>query len=109
MRISVACVTADLQQYYTELDLAVGATIYEALLATGWLDDAKFADFATWCVQNRTNEPNHKAWRVGIFSQKKRLDTPLAEGDRVEIYRPLNIEPMAKRKALSKKSRSECS
>lgn len=30
---------------------------------------------------------------VGIFSKPCKLDTPLREGDRVEIYRPLIADP----------------
>lgn len=43
---------------------------------------------------------------VGIFSKKCRLDTQLKQGDRVEIYRPLIIDPKAARRlrALSRKS-----
>ncbi|HEX7370212.1 MAG TPA: RnfH family protein [Rhodanobacteraceae bacterium] len=36
--------------------------------------------------------------RVGIFSRKMRLDTPLRDGDRVEVYRPLKIDPKEARR-----------
>lgn len=36
-------------------------------------------------------------YQVGIFSQKIDWDTPLKTGDRLEIYRPLTINPMQKR------------
>jgi putative ubiquitin-RnfH superfamily antitoxin RatB of RatAB toxin-antitoxin module len=35
---------------------------------------------------------------VGIFSRKVALDTPLATGDRVEIYRPLAVDPKEARR-----------
>ncbi|UZA62756.1 RnfH family protein [Moraxella bovis] len=35
-------------------------------------------------------------------AKKKRLDTVLSNGDRVEIYRPLSYDPMARRKCKSK-------
>lgn len=35
---------------------------------------------------------------VGIFSRKASMDQPLQEGDRVEIYRPLLIDPKERRK-----------
>ena len=61
--------------------------------------------FWHWVQNNLDNSPNHKSWYVGIFlAKKKRLDTILLAGDRIEIYRPLTINPMAKRKALSKKN-----
>lgn len=31
--------------------------------------------------------------RVGVFGQVRPLATPLRDGDRVEIYRPLRIDP----------------
>jgi hypothetical protein len=36
--------------------------------------------------------------KVGIFGKAATLDTLLAEGDRVEIYRPLIADPKAARK-----------
>ena len=40
--------------------------------------------------------------KVGIFSQVKTLDTPVRDGDRVEIYRSLIIDPKeARRKRAS--------
>jgi len=35
---------------------------------------------------------------VGIFGQRARRDTVLADGDRVELYRPLKIDPMQARR-----------
>ncbi|MGB0682314.1 MAG: RnfH family protein [Magnetovibrionaceae bacterium] len=31
--------------------------------------------------------------KVGIFGKVAKLDKPLAEGDRVEIYRPITADP----------------
>ncbi len=39
---------------------------------------------------------------VGIFSQKISLDTPLRDGDRIEIYRPLIIDPKEARRRRAK-------
>jgi putative ubiquitin-RnfH superfamily antitoxin RatB of RatAB toxin-antitoxin module len=36
--------------------------------------------------------------RVGIFGELKQLTDVLSEGDRVEIYRPLNKDPMLARR-----------
>lgn len=36
---------------------------------------------------------------VGVFSQRRALDDPLDDGDRVEIYRPLIIDPKRARRA----------
>ena len=36
--------------------------------------------------------------KVGIFGRRVELDTPLADGDRVEIYRPLAMDPKERRR-----------
>lgn len=36
--------------------------------------------------------------RLGVFSRPVAPDYPLREGDRVEIYRPLGLDPMAARR-----------
>ena len=35
---------------------------------------------------------------VGVFSQRRTLADPLQDGDRVEIYRPLEIDPQQARR-----------
>ncbi len=40
---------------------------------------------------------------VGIFSRIVSLDTPVKPGDRVEIYRPLSLDPMEIRRQRAKK------
>lgn len=41
--------------------------------------------------------------KVGIFSQVCKLDTVLKQNDRVEIYRPLLIDPMQARRQRAAK------
>ncbi len=90
------------KQYYAEMEVPQGTTIHEALMLSSWLDLPDLSEFRAWCSSNMTANPHHKAWYVGIYSQKKRLDTMLSEGDRIEIYRPLSDDPMARRKSKSK-------
>lgn len=98
-RINISIAYADMQrQCYHEYQVPQGSTIYQALEWASWLD---LADFGTWCMVHQHDEPNHRAWYVGIYSQKKRLDTVLFEGDRIEIYRPLQDDPMTRRKSKS--------
>jgi putative ubiquitin-RnfH superfamily antitoxin RatB of RatAB toxin-antitoxin module len=40
--------------------------------------------------------------KVGIFSQVRRLTDKVKAGDRVEIYRPLTIDPMEARRKRAK-------
>ena len=42
---------------------------------------------------------------VGVFSQRVQLDTPLSPGDRVEIYRPLEIDPMTRRRLRAQRAK----
>ncbi len=42
---------------------------------------------------------------VGVFSRKKALDDIVCEGDRVEIYRPLIIDPKAARLLRAKRAK----
>lgn len=76
------------------LHLAPGSTIGEAIGACGLLAECPQIDM------NRN--------RVGIFGRLAQLDTPLRDGDRVEIYRPLNADPKEVRRlrAASAKRRA---
>jgi putative ubiquitin-RnfH superfamily antitoxin RatB of RatAB toxin-antitoxin module len=67
------------------LDLPSGATVRDAVLASGFK------------MENQA---------VGIFGKRLPLDHPLADGDRVEIYRPLAMDPKeARRRRASGKKR----
>lgn len=35
---------------------------------------------------------------VGVFGQLRERDAPLRDGDRVEVYRPLQCDPMTRRR-----------
>ncbi len=63
------------------LELGEGATVRTALRAAGFASGAG----------------------VGIFGRRVTLDTPLEDGDRVEIYRALRADPKEarRRRALS--------
>ena len=78
----------------THLCLAPGSTVGEAIRASGLLAQCPEIDI------NRN--------RVGIFGRLAKLDTPLQDGDRVEIYRPLNADPkeVRRRRAASAKNRA---
>ncbi len=76
------------------LHLAPGSTVGEAIRASGLLAQRPEIDM------NRN--------RVGVFGRLAQLDTPLQDGDRVEIYRPLNADPKEarRRRAASAKRRA---
>jgi putative ubiquitin-RnfH superfamily antitoxin RatB of RatAB toxin-antitoxin module len=44
-----------------------------------------------------------QASEVGVFGKRVPPDTPLADGDRVEIYRPLALDPKERRRQRARK------
>jgi uncharacterized protein len=71
------------------LVLGKGRTVLEALQASGLA--AEFPDF----------EP--AAAVVGVWGRKARLAQVLREGDRVEVYRPLTVDPKVARRERFRK------
>lgn len=63
------------------VDLADGACVRDALDATGRLEQFE----------------SH-GWRAGVFGRRVALDAALADGDRVEILRPLQVDPKEARR-----------
>jgi len=72
------------QQELLALDVAAGTTIAQAIALSG------IADLFDGIELNLN--------QVGIFSQKATMDQVLRDGDRVEIYRPLLVDPMESRR-----------
>ena len=72
------------------LNLPEGATLREALAASGLL-------------------PRHglsmDTARVGVWCREKPLDTVLRERDRIEIYRPLTVDPKEARRQRYRRDR----
>lgn len=67
------------QQPLLHVQLDEGATVEDAIRASGVLEAHPDIDLA----QNK----------VGIFSKLVKLDDPVRDRDRVEIYRPLIADP----------------
>lgn len=67
-----------------ELTLPATSSIQDALQASG--------------VLHRYPELELATARVGVFGKLKTLDSLLQHGDRVEIYRPLQADPMESRR-----------
>ncbi len=67
------------KQTWLKLDMPDGSTVQDAILRSGILDQFPEIDLAR-------NE-------VGIFGKLTKLDAPLADGNRVEIYRPIIADP----------------
>jgi putative ubiquitin-RnfH superfamily antitoxin RatB of RatAB toxin-antitoxin module len=85
-----------IKQYHKLLDVPENTTVQQTIETSNILSECP--------------EINLAENTLGIFSQKVSLSTLLKPGDRIEIYRPLIIHPMQKRRRLAsiqKKARDE--
>lgn len=78
------------KQYLRTVTLDEGATVEQAIKASGLLSLRKDIDLASN--------------KVGIFSRPVKLDDAVQEGDRVEIYRPLIADPKELRRQRAERS-----
>ena len=69
MTIAISHVAYSGKQYYSELSLPMGTTIYEALTLVPWVHGEEFEDFGIGYKNNLDNSPNHKSWYVGILAK----------------------------------------
>lgn len=83
MLVIVAYATAE-QQVELPINVAANTTVAKAITASG--------------VLKLFPEMNANDLSVGIFSEKVDLQHLLQENDRVEIYRPLQIDPKQARR-----------
>ncbi|AJZ60253.1 rnfH Ubiquitin family protein [Paraburkholderia fungorum] len=90
MSIEVCYALAN-EQTLIAVDLPEGATLQQALDASGILQRYPQIDLGTQ--------------KVGVFGKLKPLDTVLADQDRVEIYRPLLVDPKLSRQRRVEKTR----
>lgn len=78
MKVSVAYIH-DQYQFWQSFNMDDNSTVLQAIERAGVLD-----------LFTQINLQQHK---VGIFGQSVALDSPLTEGDRIEIYRPIIWQP----------------
>lgn len=76
------------RQWLLSLELTPGASVRDAIVASNILA----------LVPGLNPDPEAWAEDVGIFSEAVSLDTRLRDGDRVELYRPLQIDPKESRR-----------
>ena len=82
-RIRISVAYADSQrQVVREIEIATPATVEDAIRVSGILDE--------W--------PGLVPAGFGVFGNKVDRSTRLRDGDRVEIYRPLEIDPKEARR-----------
>ena len=90
LRIEVVYALPD-AQYVLSVTLAPGATVAEALAASG--------------IRTKYPEIDPAQPAVGIFGRRVGLDHALVQGDRVEIYRRLVADPKTSRRRRAAKRR----
>lgn len=88
--IEVAYALEDEQFLFTQR-VDAGTTVAQALAASRLL-----AEF-----------PNLNIEKVGIFSKLASPETVLRAGDRIEVYRPLKIDPRVRRRERVEEERSQ--
>ena len=89
--LRVAVVYAEPRRVFSvALELPPGATVADAIERSG--------------IRAARPGLEIRADRVGVFARRVALDAALRDGDRVEIYRPLTLDPKEarRRRALTK-------
>lgn len=90
LNVVVVLCTAPRQTQQWQVQLPLGAIVADALSASG-LKTEQAADFVDG------------QGRIGIWGRTTGLDTLLQDRDRVEIYRPLKVDPkVARRERFAK-------
>lgn len=84
IQVTVVCSSAPRQMREIALTLETGATVQQALLASGLETLAPSLDL--------------KKSVVGVWGRKVGMDQVMKEHDRVEVYRPLRVNPKTARR-----------
>ncbi|WP_312857217.1 RnfH family protein [Acerihabitans arboris] len=79
------------RQYLRQVVLAPGSTLEQAIQASGIL-----------AIRHDIDLGKNK---VGVFSRPARLSDQVNDGDRVEIYRPLLIDPKDLRRQRAERTK----
>jgi putative ubiquitin-RnfH superfamily antitoxin RatB of RatAB toxin-antitoxin module len=88
-RVTVAYSPAPRQVLEWTLDLPEGSTVQQAVLASGWRAARPGQDLV----------PTD----VGVWGRRCPLEQPVREGDRVEVYRGLLVDPKVARRERFRK------
>jgi putative ubiquitin-RnfH superfamily antitoxin RatB of RatAB toxin-antitoxin module len=88
-RVTVCWSPAPRQVLEWSLDVAEGATVADALRASGFAEAAGCSDLAEV--------------EAGIWGRRCALQQPVREGDRIEVYRGLRVDPKVARRERFRK------
>lgn len=89
IRVEVAYALPE-KQFLRQISLPTGSTVEQAIIASGLLILRTDIDL--------------KKNKVGIYSRSVKLTDEVHEGDRVEIYRPLLVDPKELRRQRAERS-----
>ena len=78
MQVSVAYVEPG-QPLWLNVEVPEGSTVQQAIDLSG--------------ILTRCPQMNLKKQKIGIYGKLTKLTAPLEAGDRVEIYRPITVDP----------------
>lgn len=88
--VTVVSSPAPGQVQQRDLQLPLGACVRDALMSSG-------------LAAGGASEP----WKVGVWGQLRPLDHVLRDRDRVEIYRPLRVDPKDARRLRHRQQRRD--
>jgi putative ubiquitin-RnfH superfamily antitoxin RatB of RatAB toxin-antitoxin module len=91
LRATVVYARAD-RQWELPVQLPAGASLRDAVRCSGLLALAPELDGA--------------ALDLGVYNRRSHADAPLRDGDRVEVYRPLLVDPMVARRLRAQARRT---
>ncbi|TNH44447.1 RnfH family protein [Photorhabdus luminescens] len=80
------------RQYLRTVKLVQGATVEQAIVASGLL--------------TLRNDIDLQKNKIGVYSRPVKLTDILEEGDRVEIYRPLLADPKEMRRKRAERAKN---
>jgi len=89
LRVAVAWSAREGEACEIDVELPAGASVLDAIRASGVLEVGGAVDISTQAV--------------GIWGRAVSLEARLAEGDRVEIYRPLLLDPKEARRLRARR------
>lgn len=81
-------------QHKLPVELTAGSTLREAVLASGLLE----------------LEPSlaQRTLDLGVFNRPRAAEALVREGDRIEVYRPLTVDPKVARRARAEVRQRRC-
>jgi uncharacterized protein len=89
VKVELVYISFEKKTIHLTLNLESGATVRDALNASRIHDD----------YPETINMP------IGIYAKQVSVDTVLKDGDRIEIYRPLALDPKEKRRQKARSTK----